>query len=951
VDGAGADPEPEAEPVWQAFERQESALARHVMQFLGSLVFTGIYVLQTYGLPRPGTPACALVEATEVALCAFFAADYADRLAQAGDQWVRVALAPLQLVELITFFPTLLELVLGGLVRASALMGVGTTWAVALTQTVGYLGVLRVFRLFRVLRLGFILERMRASRSASVRGGAGLLSPVVVESLQLAMTFFVLTFFSASVIQIVEDISFHKSVWFVWSTLTTVGYGDVLPQTLLGKLASVVMIGAGVVLLPLQAARIAGLFGNYRVAVGLMPPFRKSTVLLATRLHDIQAFKGFFYEFFNSVRKSGPFDQATPGDTHLLCVCNRPAPEFKMFQEAQENRLTLFEGSFLADADLERVAASSAESCVIRASRYCSNPNDEDLSVLFQTWAFKSYAKCPLVVQTLTEAGRDKVKPFLEEGDRSVSLERMRHNLTVLGALCPGSLSLLGNLARSMTPLPKEFVDPGTGLQGTFGGRRWFRDYIEGVAFEMYSVPFHSSHFGQRFADLAMAVYQESGSSVVLIGVHSRYDTAVEVNPDLSAVKSDCLAVVLAASEEEAQAALAEPFDVGLLRGLWKSQSCEIGLRAGLADAGKLGGGAAGAHRTAEVVLSGDSPSFEGWVRTLRRCDRSAKVVVVQGPNEASGGSSLGAAGATSAAGRQLFPLRFVESRSPSEAALVAETEGLSSASAWVHLSPLTSRSLAPGGPRGGLEALSTGRTQREGGFSNTRLRREALEDAEALLVAHNLHSLQLKLERRDSNSRPGGPRAASGSRAGASNANPSPPHAVVDLSRTESHRFLNPNLAAQGARFNRLVKSGPRFSFASLKSREQSAREIGAAEWQCNPFYANGMVLLPAVLDNVVCQCLYSDVFARFLEALVATGGRGPSLRQLPVPPQYDGRSYSELFKHCAAHGLVAVGLYRKKTTSENLAGLGRYSVCCPKPDTILASADRVFVLFGQGG
>jgi len=911
-------------------------LARHVLQFLGSLVFTAIYVLQTYGLPRPGTSACALVEATEVALCAFFAAEYASRLAQARDQWLRVALAPLQLVELITFFPTLLELVLGGFIRASAMVGIGTTWAIGLTQAVGYLGVLRVFRLFRVLRLGFILERMRASRNASVRDGAGLLSPVVVESLQLATTFFVLTFFSASVIQIVENISFHKSIWFVWSTLTTVGYGDVLPQTLLGKLVSVVMIGAGVVLLPLQAARIVGLFGNYRISVGLMPPFRKSTVLLATRLHDIQAFKGFFYEFFNSVRKSGPFDQAAPGDTHLLCVCNRPAPEFKMFQEAQENRLTLFEGSFLADADLERVAASSAESCVIRASRYCSSPHDEDLSVLFQTWAFKSYAKCPLVVQTLTEAGRDKVKPFLEKGDRSVSLERMRHNLTVLGALCPGSLSLLGNLVRSMPPLPKELVDPGTGLQGTFGGRRWFRDYIEGVAFEMYSVPFHSSHFGQRFADLAMAVYQESGSSVVLIGVHSRYDTAVEVNPDSSAVKSDCLAVVLAASEAEAQAALAEPFDNGLLQSLWKSQSCEIGLRAGLADTGNLGG-AAGAHRAPEVVLSGDSPSFEGWVRTLRRCDRGAKVVVVQDPREVSGRSSLGAAGATSAAGRQLFPLRIVESRSPSEAALVAEREGLSSASAWVHLSPLTSRSPATSGPRGEVAAA-------KGNFSNTRLRREALEDAEALLVAHNLHSLQLKLERSDS-------KTASGGREGRPNAYPSPPHAVVDLSRTESHRFLNPNLAAQGARFNRLVKSGPRLSFASLKSREQSAREIGVAEWQCNPFYANGMVLLPAVLDNVVCQCLYSDVFARFLEALVATGGRGPSLRQLPVPPQFDGRSYSELFKYCAAHGLVAVGLYRKKANNENLAGLGRYSVCCPKPDTVLTPADRVFVLFGQGG
>ena len=32
-------------------------------------------------------------------------------------------------------------------------------------------------------------------------------------------------------------------------------------------------------------------------------------------------------------------------------------------------------------------------------------------------------------------------------------------------------------------------------------------------------------------------------------------------------------------------------------------------------------------------------------------------------------------------------------------------------------------------------------------------------------------------------------------------------------------------------------------------------------------------------------------------------------------------------------------------------VSSLGRYSVCCPKPDTVLTPADRVFVLFGQGG
>lgn len=114
--------------------------------------------------------------------------------------------------------------------------------------------LLRLFRLFRVIRL---------SRMTPFARGLALLSDVIAErrsDLVAAVAVAgMLLLFSASALYVVEGEiqpdafgSIPRSAWWAIATLTTVGYGDVYPVTLLGRLIGglAALAGIGVIAMP-----------------------------------------------------------------------------------------------------------------------------------------------------------------------------------------------------------------------------------------------------------------------------------------------------------------------------------------------------------------------------------------------------------------------------------------------------------------------------------------------------------------------------------------------------------------------------------------------------------------------------------------------------------------------------------------------------------------------------
>ncbi len=124
------------------------------------------------------------------------------------------------------------------------------------------LRVLRIFRLLRFLRLFRLTAYMKATKVVvnvfKSRKNELFLSLVLVFFLIIISS--CLIYFAEHLAQPDKFNSIPSTIWWSITTLTTVGYGDMIPITLIGRILTGIILLAGVVLFALPAGIITAGF-------------------------------------------------------------------------------------------------------------------------------------------------------------------------------------------------------------------------------------------------------------------------------------------------------------------------------------------------------------------------------------------------------------------------------------------------------------------------------------------------------------------------------------------------------------------------------------------------------------------------------------------------------------------------------------------------------------------
>eukprot|EP00760_Papus_ankaliazontas_P027618 PhM_4_TR3405/c0_g1_i1/m.106558/K04946/KCNT1; potassium channel subfamily T member 1 len=322
---------------------------------------------------------------------------------------------------------------------------------------------------------------------------------------------------SAGVYQVVESfsashVSFFDSTYFTIVTFSTVGYGDITPNSRLGRAVLLVIISLAVVFLP-QTINAVSEFILLRRRFTRYHNNRTMKHVLVVGPISRSIMSDVLNEFFGGTRSLRPINVAfmNPNgfDDDALVLARDPW---------WARRLTLIHGDPKSRADLDRARGDAADAVFVLLDR--DQPSTRgDMDVLQTTWTINNYDSELPVYAIMKRPGHAN---FTAHSATSsvLELEELKFALIGQSVTRPGVIPLVINLMRT--------VDVDVDAEDT----SWVARYDHSRSNELYCMDAPAFLVGLPFLAAALIFKKRYGGTI--IGVAS--EDIVRLNPVLETI-------------------------------------------------------------------------------------------------------------------------------------------------------------------------------------------------------------------------------------------------------------------------------------------------------------------------------------------------------------------------------------------------------------------------------
>lgn len=329
--------------------------------------------------------------------------------------------------------------------------------------------------------------------------------------------------------------------YYIFVTISTVGYGDFTPKTVLGRAFVGVVIIGGVAFFSVETSELLNVSNMSASGLGSYFPAKGRRHCLLSGgavVNGSATFSEFLEEACHPARGG-----ANAPDI-VVMVPREPDPKLHQILKARwaAGRSKFLLGSLLDPRDLLRARADAADMAVILADLTAADPQSEDEETVLSAVALhRAFPKLPLRVLLI---GGDSIELAVTAGLPRSCLTAATHfvpRMLALSARCVGGATLVANLVRCSPRAPSR------------GRQPWHGEYLHGLSHQVYGGQLGPSADGVPFAELATRLFDAHG--VVLLAVFR--DAQMQVNPPQLALRPRDVVWCLAESEQAAAAALA----------------------------------------------------------------------------------------------------------------------------------------------------------------------------------------------------------------------------------------------------------------------------------------------------------------------------------------------------------------------------------------------------------
>ena len=414
--------------------------------------------------------------------------------------------------------------------------------------------IINCTRVFRILRAYRLIEMVQTEKT------------VHLQIINIILTLFTIIFIWAGIIQIQEmeavynkslivfdviDINnlklfkyYHHYVYFIIVSITTVGYGEIMPITIFGKMSIVALVVVILVLIPNQTNDLINLSNSQTIYE--MNSYTASNdifhIVLCGNI-NIESLKSFCNEYFH-------LDHGTQ-HRHAVILCNEePNKEMEIFIHSKDYNNSLFylQGNPMLEEDLLRADILNSKAAVIFTNQNCNDPFSADHmsllialyikkfyyntcieinnSINLTNYNFKLHHNFRLCLQLNKPESNFYYQNTLQNTykknmfkDQIFVIEELKMNLLSKSCLTPGIISLLSNLIMSSGNIKNENIP------------EWLKEYSEGREYEIYKMNIEGEMMWMNFKEICIDIYNKYQGIPIALEINYQGSSIIKLNP------------------------------------------------------------------------------------------------------------------------------------------------------------------------------------------------------------------------------------------------------------------------------------------------------------------------------------------------------------------------------------------------------------------------------------
>ncbi|XP_018377747.1 PREDICTED: calcium-activated potassium channel slowpoke isoform X29 [Trachymyrmex cornetzi] len=340
-----------------------------------------------------------------------------------------------------------------------------------------------------------------------------------------------------------QQLSYWTCVYFLIVTMSTVGYGDVYCQTVLGRTFLVFFLLVGLAIFASSIPEIIELVGSRSKYSGEYKREHGKRHIVVCGHITYESVSHFLKDFLHEDREDV--------DVEVVFLHRKPPDlELEGLFKRHFTTVEFFQGTIMNPIDLQRVKVHEADACLVLANKYCQDPDAEDAANIMRVISIKNYSDDIRVIIQLMQYHN---KAYLlnipswdwKQGDDVICLAELKLGFIAQSCLAPGFSTMMANLfaMRSFKTSPDT--------------QAWQNDYLQGTGCEMYTETLSPSFTGMTFPQASELCFTKLKLLLLAIEIKGEggSDSKISINPRGAKIAANTQGFFIAQSADEVKRA------------------------------------------------------------------------------------------------------------------------------------------------------------------------------------------------------------------------------------------------------------------------------------------------------------------------------------------------------------------------------------------------------------